>query len=99
MSDSPGGRLSEDRCLRQVAEPMLRAISGLHAINIVHRHIKPEHIVCGPRGIEGKPLSILVDFTDAALAKKHCLNSRVGETQYMAPEVRTGTLCHFRSEG
>ena len=87
MSRSPGGRLSEDQCLKQVAEPIIRAISGLHAINIVHRHLKPEHIICGPRGMEGKQSSMLVDFTGAALMKLHCLNSRVGETQYMAPEV------------
>lgn len=82
-----GGRITEALCLQQVARPVLQAIAGLHALGIVHRHLKPEHIVCGGRGGGS---SKLVDFTDAACVRqKHCLNSRVGELQYMAPEVLT----------
>ena len=91
MADN-GGRITEELCLRQVARPVLQAIAGLHALGIVHRHLKPEHIVCGGgrRGGFGGS-SKLVDFTDAAcMRQKHdCLNSRVGELQYMAPEVLT----------
>lgn len=87
-----GGYLSEDCCARQVARPLLEALAGLHALGIIHRHLKPEHLLCSNTSLE------IVDFTDAAHRKQHCLNCRVGDLHYMAPEVlskpRTEDIFH-----
>ncbi len=76
-----GGRIHEARCVRDVAAPMLRALAALHALGIVHRDVKPEHLICAPGGVK------LVDFAHAAQQRHQCLNSRVGQLEYMAPEV------------
>lgn len=76
-----GGHISEDVCRMLVAIPLLQAVSGLHALGLVHRHLKPEHLICN-----GSSLTV-VDFLDAADKNQHCLNSRVGHLNYMAPEV------------
>ncbi|GAX81516.1 hypothetical protein CEUSTIGMA_g8944.t1 [Chlamydomonas eustigma] len=86
MADQ-GGRISESRCASSVARPILEAVSGLHALGVVHRHIKPEHIICHERKEEGG--ACLIDFTDACNLNQGCLNCRVGEIQYMAPEMLT----------
>lgn len=93
-----GGYLSEDCCARQVARPLLEALAGLHALGVIHRHLKPEHLLCSNTSLE------IVDFTDAAHRKQHCLNCRVGDLHYMAPEVlskpRTEDIFHqVRREG
>lgn len=81
-----GGKISEQRCRQCVAKPALEALAGLHALGIVHRHLKPEHLILSKTSEQGHKLRI-IDFTDSACKAKHSLNSRVGEVPYMAPEV------------
>jgi serine/threonine protein kinase len=52
-----------------VAAPLLRILAGLHAPGVVHRDLKPEHIVRGPDGLK------LVDWVlaaDLAQERPHC---------------------------
>jgi serine/threonine protein kinase len=82
MADS-GGHLPEAHVARSIAAPLLRAVAGLHSLGIAHRHIRPEHILVSLAATN------LIDFTDCADMRMHCLNSRIGELQYMAPEMLT----------
>lgn len=81
MARSGGGRISEEQCAISVARPVFEALAGLHARSIVHRHLKPEHIICGTLTPEGAISSVLIDFLDAINIKQQCPNSRVGEIQ------------------
>lgn len=79
-----GGRLPEARCVTEIVHPLFSALASLHELGIVHRDIKPEHIMCcSPLGIK------LVDFIHSAQKKQQCLNCRIGSLEYMAPEVVT----------
>ena len=76
-----GGRLGEQRCATEVAAPLLSALATLHARGIVHRDIKPEHILCTFGSVK------LVDFVEAAVKGESSLNHRAGQFEYQAPEV------------
>jgi len=76
-----GGRLAESRCVIEVVVPLLNALAGLHTAGIVHRDIKPEHIICSYGSIR------LLDFFESAQRSLQCLNYRAGQLEYMAPEV------------
>ncbi|KAJ9527464.1 hypothetical protein QJQ45_025788, partial [Haematococcus lacustris] len=76
-----GGRLSESRCVLEVVLPLLRVLAGLHSLGIVHRDIKPEHIMCSHGNVK------LLDFCEAAQQSSRCLNYRTGQLEYIAPEV------------
>jgi eukaryotic-like serine/threonine-protein kinase len=76
-----GGRLAESRCVIEVVVPLLNALHALHAMGIVHRDIKPEHIICSYGSIR------LLDFFESAQRALQCLNYRAGQLEYMAPEV------------
>jgi serine/threonine protein kinase len=77
-----GGRLREEMCARDVVVPLLRALTALHRLGLVHRQLQPEHIMCAPGGGVR-----LVDFSQSAQLSLRCLNNRVGQLAYMAPEV------------
>mmetsp|Transcript_45136 Transcript_45136/g.134795 ORF Transcript_45136/g.134795 Transcript_45136/m.134795 type:complete len:431 (-) Transcript_45136:1488-2780(-) len=81
-----GGRLKQQHVIDMVAVPLLKALVGLHGLGIVHRHMKPEHVMCHMAS------TTLIDFMDAAYKHHHTLNCRVGELAYMAPEVLTKPL-------
>ena len=57
-----GGRLPERVVARRVAAPLLRALAHLHGRGVVHRDVKPEHVLLTPDG--GLRLA---DFAVAAL--------------------------------
>mmetsp|Transcript_4710 Transcript_4710/g.8152 ORF Transcript_4710/g.8152 Transcript_4710/m.8152 type:complete len:461 (-) Transcript_4710:1343-2725(-) len=76
-----GGRIAESRCVIEVVYPLLQALAALHGLGVVHRDIKPEHIMCSLGSIK------LVDFCESATQHHHRLNHRVGQLEYMAPEV------------
>mmetsp|Transcript_34425 Transcript_34425/g.76487 ORF Transcript_34425/g.76487 Transcript_34425/m.76487 type:complete len:393 (+) Transcript_34425:603-1781(+) len=76
-----GGRLSEGRLASDIIKPLLRAVSYMHSKGVVHRHIKPEHIMYSSTTIK------VLDFLDAADKMNQCLNHRVGQLEYMAPEM------------
>ncbi|MEW5301870.1 MAG: hypothetical protein WDW36_004699 [Sanguina aurantia] len=77
------GRFSEHACALDVVLPLLRVLCRLHERGIVHRSLRPEHVVCSPGNVT------LIDFSVAVDRAQHCLNSRAGSVEYMAPEVLT----------
>ncbi|CAD7703932.1 unnamed protein product [Ostreobium quekettii] len=77
-----GGRMPEESCVHLVAKPLVAALALLHGKRIVHRNLKPEHIMYD----EFNQLQ-LVDFTSAAVIGKTPLTGREGTLAYMAPEV------------
>lgn len=76
-----GGRLDEARCACEVVMPLLTSVAALHAQGIVHRDIKPEHVVCACGTTK------ILDFQEAAQLAHKNLNHRAGQKEYMAPEV------------
>ncbi|KAF5841916.1 kinase-like domain-containing protein [Dunaliella salina] len=76
-----GGRLNEQQCAIEVAIPLLTALAGLHEIGVVHRDIKPEHVLCTYGSI------CLLDFVESAVKSEKNLNHRAGQMEYCAPEV------------
>lgn len=65
-----------------LASATLSTLEFLHHQGIVHRNIKPEHLLRSEKGQWQ-----LIDFGHAAERGVHFLNARVGSLQYMAPEV------------
>jgi serine/threonine protein kinase len=65
-----GGRLPEVDVAVDVALPLLRILDGLQGPGVMHRDIKPEHIVRAPDGLK------LVDFVAAADMSCDRLNTR-----------------------
>ena len=78
---SRGGRVPEVSVATEIAPRLLLTLASLHARGIVHRHLKPEHIMCGP------PEWRLIDFFDAADTLTDRLIDRTGALEYCAPEV------------
>merc|ERR1719469_1449026 len=73
----------------QIMRGILRALSHVHDLGLVHRDVKPENIMIaeGPDGC--RPL--LGDFGIAAgLADDLAMSARCGSPGYVAPEVLEG---------
>jgi len=81
------GRFEEEEAAKVVAQ-LLRAVSYLHAQNVMHRDIKPENVMfCSKEGKEVK----LIDFGFATRFERHTpVSQRCGTMQYVAPEVLMG---------
>eukprot|EP00803_Ostreobium_quekettii_P007148 evm.model.scf_92.2 EVM.evm.TU.scf_92.2 scf_92:34910-37925(+) len=79
-----GGRMAEEMCVRQVVKPLVDTLAWLHGNDIVHRDIKPEHIL-----FDGQGNARLTDFFSAAVIGKTAMVGREGTLAYMAPEVVT----------
>ena len=78
-----GGTLSEERTCREIIRPVTRAVAYLHQRGIAHRDIKPENLLAGEAGAGCK----LTDFGFAVDYTKNRLVTRLGTTDYMAPEI------------
>ncbi|PNW85774.1 hypothetical protein CHLRE_03g205950v5 [Chlamydomonas reinhardtii] len=78
-----GGRLAEAALVCDVLIPLTVLLADLHRRGVVHRHIKPEHVLCAP----DTGAVTLLDFSEAADRRARCLNNRAGTLEYMAPEV------------
>jgi len=76
-----------------IANQLLEGIAHLHALNIVHRDVKPENVLLESR--ETPPTVKLTDFglsnlLDSGLVQENLLNSVVGSLLYVAPELLAG---------
>lgn len=80
ISDA-GGRLGELALAADVVQPLLTALAALHGQKIVHRDLRPEHVICCNGRIQ------LLDFASAAMMGTDNLVARAGHIAYMAPEV------------
>ncbi|KAF8072967.1 Aurka [Scenedesmus sp. PABB004] len=76
------GLLSEAQLCREVIVPLLRVLSRLHSLGVVHRDVKPENIFFDASG-----RLVLGDFGLAICRATDRPVSRVGTLDYMAPEV------------
>lgn len=70
------------RACMQVICPLLHVLEELHTRGIIHRDIKPENIL-----FEADGRLVLGDFGLSVDATREQPVSRVGTTDYMAPEV------------
>ena len=80
--DDRGGVLTEKECVKYVARPLIKILSNLHASGLVHRDIKPEHIL-----FDDQCKAHLCDFYVAGVIGHDTLTDREGTLSYMAPEV------------
>ncbi|GFR40827.1 hypothetical protein Agub_g1302 [Astrephomene gubernaculifera] len=78
-----GGRLPEHVLVPYILIPLTLLLADLHRRGVVHRQLKPEHVLCCHESAS----ITLVDFAEAVNAKQRCLNNRAGALEYMAPEV------------
>eukprot|EP00798_Chlamydomonas_sp_ICE-L_P014091 gene14091-20043_t len=78
---SGGGRMSELRCAIEIGLPLVKAVAELHAKGLVHRGLKPEHVMCNQGGLK------LLDLFESGDKKAQCLNNRTGQMEYSAPEM------------
>lgn len=74
--------MTEDVCVRDIVLPLVQAVKWMHDHRIVHRNLKPEHIL-----FDGKGTLKVVDFMSSATVGKDPLVGREGTLAYMAPEM------------
>jgi len=77
-----GGRMPEVMCVRDVVKPLVAALAWLHDHNVVHRDLKPQHIL-----FDDEDELRICDFFIAAVIGKTALVGREGTLAYMAPEM------------
>ncbi|KAI1711111.1 protein kinase domain-containing protein [Ditylenchus destructor] len=81
-------------CVRRYTHYLLQAVRYIHDHNIVHRDIKPANIFLGRKNVIK-----LGDFGCSFRLRDTCtrigeINSIVGTTHYMAPEIQTTGLAN-----
>ena len=80
----------------RIVERVARALEAAHAQHVVHRDLKPDNIMIGPRGD-----ICVMDFGLAAAtgdASKGASGRGVGTPPYMSPEQRAGKEADPRSD-
>jgi serine/threonine protein kinase len=86
-----GGSLVKEGDAIRIARDLLSGVMYLHSLNIVHRDIKLENILCTSED-RTKPIHIkLADFglSSKLTGKEQSLQSLVGTSFYLAPEIIT----------
>ena len=82
LSDA-GGVFSERKTAAQIVHPVASAVAYLHARGLMHRDIKPENLLIS----DGDDGCLLTDFGFALNYRKSKCVTRLGTTDYMAPEI------------
>ena len=78
-----GGVFSEQKTAAQIVHPVASAVAYLHARGFMHRDIKPENLLIS----DGDDGCLLTDFGFALDYRKSKCITRLGTTDYMAPEI------------
>ena len=90
------GPLSVDETVA-VASQVASALDELHRQGLLHRDLKPQHVLLSPNG-DDPPLVRLID---ASLAPRHASSGvfdLLGTPAYMSPEQASNMLVSFRSD-
>ena len=76
-------KLFSEKDTRSIVRSLCNAVSAIHALGVIHRDIKPEHVILGDDGIV-----TLIDYDTARLYKpyKTADTHITGTTGYAAPE-------------
>eukprot|EP00798_Chlamydomonas_sp_ICE-L_P018529 gene18529-25035_t len=74
--------LPEGEAVRLILQPFLEGIGALHAKGLIHRDIKPENIL-----MTAAQQVKIADFGFAIDSREELANSRLGTTDYIAPEI------------
>ena len=80
---SAGGVFSEEKTCAEIIQPVASAVAYLHTNGIMHRDIKPENLLVGEVGAGCQ----LTDFGFAVDYRRNRCVTRLGTTDYMAPEI------------
>lgn len=83
LMNKSGGTFSEAQTCRQVIQPVASAVAYLHARGITHRDIKPENLLVSDVDAACK----VTDFGFAMDFTQNQCKTRLGTTDYMAPEI------------
>jgi len=83
LMNKSGGTFSEAQTCRQVIQPVASAVAYLHARGITHRDIKPENLLVSDVNAACK----VTDFGFAMDFTQNQCKTRLGTTDYMAPEI------------
>ncbi len=100
MEECKGGQLSDrmiqifskgksytEREIAKLFEQIMSAIAYCHDNGIVHRDLKPENILYLNKGETINESIKIIDFGLSRLFSQKKMNSKVGTTYYVAPEV------------
>ena len=92
------GRLSVPEALAITAQ-VASALDELQRNGLLHRDIKPSHIVLSPNAHgEGLPMAKLIDAGVAARVQAGAVFDLLGTAEYISPEQVAGKLVSFRSD-
>ena len=80
---SSAGVFSEETTCAEIIQPVAAAVAYLHTNGIMHRDIKPENLLVGEVGAGCQ----LTDFGFAVHYRTNRCVTRLGTTDYMAPEI------------
>ena len=83
VSQELQGKLFSEKDTRSIVRSLCSTLSAIHALGIIHRDIKPEHVIIGDDGVV-----TLIDYDTARFYKpyKTADTHITGTTGYAAPE-------------
>lgn len=90
------GSLSVPEALA-IAAQLASALDETHRAGLLHRDLKPGHILLEPQQ-SGLPQVVVIDSGIAARIESESLFDLVGTAAYVSPEQATGKLISFRSD-
>jgi len=91
-----GGRLATGEAL-SIAAQLAGALDELHRAGLLHRDLKPGHILVQPQP-SGLPKVVVIDAGVAARIDSEDAFDVAGSPGYISPEQATGKLVSFRSD-